>query len=199
MMGKRPKPNRVSAAVCDSGSGLASTVKNDLKMGAAMQGTIKSYLTAIPLLAGFACPLAAATLGLSINQHSFIPGDVLTLSGSILSTSAGGVPSDLYIELVLPNGSQLTLDRGLAWKPAWSPIVGAIPLANLDAPNFYSTPLPAGLPEGTYSLYLIAVPAGVNPANGSTWIASDKASFTYSAKAIAPCVRLDVASRKENV
>ena len=135
-------------------------------------------LTAIVLL-GLVPPLSAATLTLNTNQTSFGPGNTLSISGSILPTNDGGVLSDIYVAVVLPNGNIQTLDPNLVWRNALIPIVNGYQLAQLNAPNFYSLALPTGLPEGNYTFYLVAARAGANPIESSVWLGSANAPFTY--------------------
>ena len=139
----------------------------------------QSILLGASVLLGLVPPLSAATLTLNTNQTSFGPGNTLSISGSILPTNDGGVPSDIYVAVVLPNGNIQTLDPTLVWRNALIPIVNGYQLAQLNAPNFYSLAMPTGLPEGSYTFYLVATRAGANPIDSSIWLGSANAPVTY--------------------
>ena len=137
-----------------------------------------TLLAAIFLL-GLVPPLYAATLTLNTNQTSFAPGNILSISGSILPTNDSGVLSDIYVAVVLPNGSIQTLDPNFVWRNALLPIVSGYQLAQLNAPNFYSLAMPTGLPEGSYTFYLVLARAGGNPMDSSMWLGYANAPITF--------------------
>lgn len=126
-------------------------------------------------------PLFAANLALTTNQSIYNAGDALSLSGVIVPTNDAGVPSDIYVAVVLPDGAIQTLNSELVWSEVLAPILAATPLANLQAPNFYSLALPAALPSGSYTFFLVAVPAGMPPQNSDTWLGFASATITFQA------------------
>lgn len=126
-------------------------------------------------------PSFAANLTLATSQSVYSAGDTLSLSGSIAPTNDAGAPCDIYVAVVLPDGTILTLDSGLVWSEALAPVLTATPLTNLQAPNFYSATLPAALPGGSYTFLLVAVPAGMPPQDSNTWLGFASATMIFQA------------------
>lgn len=143
------------------------------------------------LLSLFAAPASfAATLLLSTNQSSFGPGNQLLLSASITPSNDAGVPADIYVAMVTPDNAILTLNSTLQWVSTLSPIAASVPLAALQANNFYAAVLPANVANGNYNFYLIAVRAGQDPANSSNWLGVSTAPITFAGGTSAPKVEL---------
>ena len=95
--------------------------------------TLIRLFFAVFLISVFVPSLQAATLTLSTNQAVYAPGDTLMLSGGIVPSNDANVPSDIYVAVVLPDGSILTLAPNLSWSSALTPILKAFPLANIQA------------------------------------------------------------------
>jgi len=96
---------------------------------------------------------------------------MLSLSGGISTTNDANVQSDVYVAVVMPDDSVWTLGSDAVWQPTLQPILSEFPLAKIDAPNFYSTQLPADVMAGKYTFYLVAAPAGTkDPGDASTWL-----------------------------
>lgn len=139
---------------------------------------VQSLLLAASLLTGLVAPSHAATPTLTTNQDIFSTGDTLALSAGIVPTNDAGVQSDIYVSVVLPSGAMLTLDLNLAWNAALVPIVTAIPLANLQAPNFYVVPLPA-LAGGLYNFHVVATPTGTSPLDSGARLGAASAPIIF--------------------
>ena len=117
--------------------------------------------------------LPLVKLTLTTNKVIFSPGDTLSLSGAIMPTTDATVQSDIYIAAVLPDDKEVfSLDPNFTWKAGWVPILPAFTLTELQATDFYSLLLPAGLPLGKYTFSLVAVPTGADPLNSTTWLNS---------------------------
>lgn len=144
-----------------------------------MRAVFRFVLVSAWLLAVSVSWSFAATLSLTANQSSFGSGNTLSLSAGIVPTNDAGVSSDIYVAVVSPSGDVLTLDRNFSWSASMAPILTASPIANLQAPNFYSIQLPAALSSGQYTFYLIAVPTGADPLNSSGWLGYASASITF--------------------
>ena len=82
--------------------------------------------------------------------------------------------------VVLPDGSIFTLTPNLTWGATLTPILEAFPIANIQAPNFYSLSLPESLPKGTYTFYLVATPTNSNPLDSSLWLGSITTTINLS-------------------
>ncbi|MDO8273232.1 MAG: putative Ig domain-containing protein [Gammaproteobacteria bacterium] len=133
---------------------------------------------------------SAATLQLTTNQSSFGPGSLLYLSAAITPTNDAGQAVDLYVVLATPGGAILTLNSNLSWVSTLEPVARGFGLANLQVNNFYAMVLPAGVANGTYSFYLVAVRAGSDPANSNNWLGYSVAPFTFTGGVSAPGVEL---------
>jgi hypothetical protein len=140
----------------------------------------KSVLLVASLIAGCIVPTQAATLSLTANQTIYNPGNTVDLSAMIFPMDDDKVLSDIYLAVVMPDNSLLALDRNKAWKTSLSPIISATPIASINAPNFYSLPLPANQVEGKYTFYLVAVPTGKNPLDRSAWLGYSIAPITVA-------------------
>lgn len=147
---------------------------------------------ALLLLTGHAS--SAATLQLTTNQNSFGPGSLLYLSAAITPTNDAGQAVDLYVALATPGGAILTLNSSLNWVSALEPVARGFGLANLQVNNFYAMVLPAGVANGAYSFYLVAVRAGSDPANSNNWLGYSVAPFTFTGGVSAPGVELTTRS-----
>lgn len=147
------------------------------------------------LLCLFTAPVSfAATLLLSTNQSSFGPGNQLLLSASITPDSDAGVSADIYVAMVTPDNSILTLNNALQWVSTLSPIAASVPLAALQANNFYAAVLPSNVANGNYNFYLIAVRAGQDPVNSSNWLGVSTAPITFAGGTSASKVELTTRS-----
>ncbi len=145
-----------------------------------MRTFIRHFL-AVFLIASFVPSLQAVTLSLSTNQAVYVPSDTLKLSGGIVpSNDDANVLSDVYVAVVLPDGSIFTLAPNLTWDATLTPILKAFPIANIQAPNFYSLSIPESLPKGTYTFYLVATPTNSNPLDSSLWLGSITTTINIS-------------------
>ena len=145
-----------------------------------MRTFIRHFL-AVFLIASFVPSLQAVTLSLSTNQAVYVPSDTLKLSGGIVpSNDDANVLSDVYVAVVLPDGSIFTLAPNLTWDATLTPILKAFPIANIQAPNFYSLSIPESLPKGTYTFYLVATPTNANPLDSSLWLSSVTTTINLS-------------------
>lgn len=137
-------------------------------------GTFKRLLLlaawGIALVTGTVASSSAATLTLTTNQTGYTPGSPLTLSATLAPTNDAGVLADLYIAVVLPDGSIKILDNQFAWGDAPVAILPGTPIGNLQAPDFYALALPAGLPSGQYTFVFVAVAAGADPFDNQSWL-----------------------------
>jgi len=110
-----------------------------------------------------------------------VPSDTLKLSGGIVpSNDDANVLSDVYVAVVLPDGSIFTLAPNLTWDATLTPILKAFPIANIQAPNFYSLSIPESLSKGTYTFYLVATPTNANPLDSSLWLGSITTTINIS-------------------
>ncbi|MCP5356965.1 MAG: hypothetical protein H7A06_02350 [Pseudomonadales bacterium] len=128
----------------------------------------------------------AANVTLSTNQSSFGPGNNLSLSAAISPTNDAGVSTDLYVAIVTPDNAILTLNSELRWVSSLSPIAAGVSLAVLEARDFYTVELPTGVANGSYSIYLIAVRGGSDPANSDNWLGFSIAPITFVGGTSAP-------------
>lgn len=136
-------------------------------------------LPAVCLFMSVVAPLHGATISLTTNQAVFSQGDTLTLSLDIIPTDDANVPSEIHLAVVLPDGAVRTLDRNRVWKTTLEPLDDALPLAYTHKPAFYSMALPADLPLGKYTFYLVAVRAGSPPLNSAAWLGSASTMITF--------------------
>jgi len=121
-------------------------------------------------LSGMASVAISATATISTNKASYVSGDTMTLSATIMAGPDAGILSDIYIAAITPAGSMLMLDSAFAWSVAVTPTVSGFPLVDVSAPNFYSIPN-SNLPSGNYTFAIAVVRAGMNPLNQANWLA----------------------------
>lgn len=123
----------------------------------------------------------AANLTLTTGGTALGPGSTLSLSATVAPGGDAGVPADLYVVVILPDGNILALGGDLTWRSTLLPIVPNIALTALNAPGFYSAQLPAGLPDGEYVFAVVAVAAGADPLASGTWLGVATASVAFAA------------------
>ena len=122
----------------------------------------------------------AAGASISANQSSYRTGDTLKLSAIVGAGSDQGISADLYLSLRTPQSVTVYLNASLEWTSTATPIASKFSLADLNAANFYSLALPSSLPNGTYTLQLVIVPAGGSPLNSAAWLGSGSSTFDFS-------------------
>lgn len=132
----------------------------------------------------------AATVGLSTNQSSYLPGNTLSLSASLVPDTDAGLVVDIYVAVVTPGSATLTLDSRRQWVTTLEPIVRGYRLAALQAPNFYQAPLSEGLASGTYTFMVVVVQSGQSPLIASNWLGHAQRSIVFEAGAQAANVEL---------
>lgn len=151
-----------------------------------MQRLIAAFFRAccaLLCLALFAAPSGsayAAGASISTNQSSYHTGDSLKLSAIVGAGSDQGISADLYLSLRTPQGVTVYLNASLQWAGSATPIASKFSLADLNAANFYSLTLPSSLPNGSYTLQLVIVPAGGNPLDSAVWLGSGSSAFDFS-------------------
>lgn len=131
-------------------------------------------------------PAQAVSLTLTVNQSQFSTGQTLSLSAGATPSNDAGRAVDLYLALVLPSGTLLTLDSQSTWQSSLTPLLRNWALSAVQANDFYRLALPTGLPGGSYGVYLIAVASGNDPTLSSNWLASANTSFSFSSSAANP-------------
>ena len=130
---------------------------------------ILDYTLSLQCLVG-PCP-ATPPLGLSasVNQSSFGAGETLTLGYGLANPGRPGA-ADLYLGIVLPDGSLLFFTEGggiafgsLAELSSFAPFIEAIPLgaaSTVDGSVFVSYVLTGSEPSGNYTFFLLALHSG---------------------------------------
>ena len=117
-------------------------------------------------------------LALSLNQGTFVPGDVLILS---MTTQSGGPASanlaDFYLAALVPGGAAYMFD-GTGWAlvfdgmhvlpAALKPFLGNAVVTN-TCKTIFSGIIP-GVPPGAYTFVALLVGVGADPVNSSNWL-----------------------------
>jgi hypothetical protein len=109
-----------------------------------------------------------ALVTLEINGETFVPGSALDLAYRSKPQTLQG-PADLYLILVLPDGTLLFANENGALAPALAPLRRNVTIVD-ERVSLAVTPLPVQMPFGTYTFYMVAGYAGTtpNPANAAT-------------------------------
>lgn len=124
---------------------------------------------------------ASATI--STNQATFTENsnEILALSATILSGSAVGAAADIYIQADIPGLGVFYLGPPPAWM--WStaavPVATVTSLVDVDAPNFYASPI-IGLPATTYNFRILVLRSGGNPDSPADVLAAAASAMTIN-------------------
>ena len=115
-------------------------------------------------------------LDLSTNQSSFTSGNTLTLSTAATLGSrdyTGAV--DLYLEIILPDGSTFFLsDLSPSISATPTPILGRWSPDTFPSTPILSFPLPEGLTPGNYTWKITFTKTGQSYNNASGWLAQGR-------------------------
>lgn len=134
-------------------------------------------------------------MSLTTNQRVYRPGDSVVLSATITPSSVEqGTPADLYVIATLGNGETFSLGSSLSWAAGRIPMFAGFPLGAVNAPRFHSVPV-AGLPNGIYTLYLLAVRPRTDPTVRGNWLGSSVSTFSVQGGGAAGIIGLQAPAR----
>lgn len=141
--------------------------------------TIVVALLVIGLLPAFSQD-TVSTVSLSVNQNFVTTGDQVTVT---ISTSGGGI-SDLFLALVLPDGSFMciksdgslgTINFAETYYSNWDVTTTSFTAFSITIPTVDSNL------AGNYQFYSIFTSSGADPTNLNNWISSSNQSVIVSA------------------
>lgn len=144
-----------------------------------MRALVRVVVTSALAMCLLSANSLAATLTLTVNEATIAPGQTFSLSADIAPNGDTGTLADLYVAVITPTGSLLTLDNTLAWVTSITPIVRSFSLASLHAANFYSMAMPSVLAKGQYTFYFLAFPAGQDPLGSQGNLGISAALMTF--------------------
>ena len=135
---------------------------------------------------GYSLAVSAGSAGpsatISTNQTSFTENsnEILALSATIRAGSA----ADIYVQADVAGLGVFYLGPppGWIWSAAVAPVVSLDRLADIDAPNFYSTPI-TGLPATTYTFNVFVLRSGYYPYSSTGTLATATSAMTINPRA----------------
>ena len=139
---------------------------------------------------GYSLALSAGSAGpsatISTNQTSFTENsnEILALSATIRAGNAAGTAADIYVQADVAGLGAFYLGPppGWIWSAAEAPVASLARLADIDAPNFYSTPI-AGLPATTYTFDVFVLRSGYYPYSPTGTLATATSAMTINPRA----------------
>jgi len=109
------------------------------------------------------------------------PGDTMKLAVGIGQDGAESVKADIYIEIVLPDGTPFYLvPTSSMFSLTAQPLVKNWPVSALPLTEILALPLPASLPHGRYFWWFILDTPGNNLADNRRIISQDSSSFLFT-------------------
>ena len=130
---------------------------------------------------------AGVTVSAELNSPVLYPGDTMTLWGSIDKTGPDPVNADIYIKVSMPDGNDIYLvPYGTGFSATTAPLAANWPVMSVPRVQLLSFPLPAALPMGTYTWWIILDTPGSHLADNRRIIAQDSAQFRFASRVNQP-------------
>jgi hypothetical protein len=116
-------------------------------------------------------------MSLSLEGSELTAGDTLKVD---LSFSGKGL-ADIYVALILPDGSFLTIGNPLVVSGIGEiiPFKKSVSFEQLSSINIVDVVLPEGLAKGTYQFYAIAVDEDENVFDQKNWESTSIKNWTH--------------------
>ena len=130
---------------------------------------------------------AGVTVSMELNSPVLYPGDTMTLWVSVDKEGADTVNADVYIKVSLPDGNDIYMvPYGTGFSATTEPVVENWQVMSVPRVQLFSFPLPATLPRGTYTWWVVLDTPGSHLSDNRRIIAQDSAQFRFATRDNAP-------------
>ncbi len=141
-----------------------------------------SLFLLLPISSANSRPAWGATNAtIQVQPAEIHPGDTMRLAVGIEQDSTESVKADIYIKIVLPDGTSFYLvPTSSMFSLAAQPLVKNWPVSPFPLTEILALPLPASLPHGRYFWWLILDTPGNNLTDNRRIISQDSSSFLFT-------------------